>query len=74
MKTDGWSDNRFETWLKITKDNNWKLIQGMLSFFCAAFLINKINPPMKFQVDILKTFWVMLLSGEKLGMENNKGQ
>jgi hypothetical protein len=35
-------------------------MQGMLSFLCAALVLNEIYPPMKFQVDISKAFSVML--------------
>jgi hypothetical protein len=66
IKTDGWSDYRFETcyvntdgWKK-TKGNNWKIMQGRLPFLCAALLLYEIYPPMKFQVYISKAFIVML--------------
>jgi hypothetical protein len=50
-------------------ENNKKKKQGRLSFLCAASLLSKIYPPMKFQVDTSEKNWI-----EKLSMKNNKGQ
>jgi hypothetical protein len=42
-------------WLKITKGKNSKIMQGRLSFLCAALLLNEIYPPMNFQIDTSNT-------------------
>ena len=39
-------------------------------FLCTALLLNKINPPMRFQGDTLYTFWVMLRT--KIKYENQQ--
>jgi hypothetical protein len=67
MKTYGWSDKSYWNlceyrWLKITKGDNWKIMQGRLSFLCATLLLKEIYPPMKFQVDTSNTFWDKLLT------------
>jgi hypothetical protein len=50
--------------LIITKGNNRKKMQGRLSFLCAALLLNKIYPPMKFQVDTSNIYEIS--SGQKV--------
>jgi hypothetical protein len=46
----------------LDKNEAWKITKG------------KIYPPLKFDDDISKTFWVMLHSDEKLSMKHIKGQ
>jgi hypothetical protein len=57
-------------WLKITKGNNCKIMQGRLSFLCAAPLLSKIYPPMKFQVDTSNT---LRLAPDKIVWKRTKG-
>ena len=75
FQDDTWNTFRVILLTKIKYENqqraiNTKIWWAELWFLCTAFLLNKINPPMRFQGDTWNTF--ELCSGIKIKYENQQ--